>query len=211
MFKINLQRHTFYPFNPALGQLMQSAVSGKTVDRGFIAHLAWTALQAVVASTTGLKAATAVSADSVTSLVPTAQPSCAKNVTLTVGGTAGSIKAVVCTIYGTNDADEAITEVAPAFTVDTAGTVSGSKAFKTVTKVDVPAQDGAGVTVSIGFGEKLGLPFKLSHNTYLFAFLDHVVEATPAAIATSATALESNTIDTDTALDGSLLDAYFIV
>jgi len=36
-----------------------------------------------------------------------------------------------------NEAGEAITETLPAFTVDTAGTVTGSKAFKTITSITI--------------------------------------------------------------------------
>ena len=212
MHKINIQRHAgFYPFNPNLGQVMQTGVPGTSCDFGFIAHLAWTALQAVVADVDGLKAATAVSSDSATTLVPTTQPLCPKSITLTAAGTAGSIKAVQGKVYGTSYLGLEITEDLPAFTVDTAGTVEGSKAFASVSKVEIPAMDGAGVTIAIGFGEKLGLPFKLSHNTLLKTYLNHVLEANASTVATSATAIESNTIDLDSALDGSVVDAYFIV
>lgn len=202
---------SFYPYNPNLDQVMQSEVSGKNVDRGFVAHLVWSALEAVVADADGLLADSAVSADSVVELIPTAQPSCAKNITATVGGTAGSIKAVQVTVHGFDVAGNALEEDLPAFTVDTAGTVTGSKAFASVTKVSVPAMDGAGVTVSIGFGEKLGLPFKLGHDTLLFGSKAGTREATDPTLAVSSTVLASNTIDFNSALDGSIMHAYIIV
>lgn len=201
----------FYPFNPTLGQKLQTNVSGVSVDASYIAHLVWSEEEAVVADVDGLLAASAVSADSVTTLAPTAQPSCAKNITATVGGTAGSIKAVQVTVKGKNIAGETIEEDLPAFTVDTAGTVAGSKAFVSVDEVSVPAMDGAGVTVSIGFGEKLGLPYLLSTAAVLFGSKEGTRESSDPTLAVSATDIESNTIDFDSALDGSEMHAYIIV
>jgi len=70
------------------------------------------------------------------SMEPDAVVGCGLNST---GGTAGDIKAVQVTITGTNYNNEVITEDLPAFTENTAGTVTGSKAFKTVTEVVIPA------------------------------------------------------------------------
>ena len=126
-------------------------------------------------------------------------PSVPRNITATAGGTNTDIKAVQVTITGTNCMDEVITEVLPVFTVDTAGTVIGSKAFKTVTSISIPAMDGAGATVAIGFGEKLGLPYKLVHNTVLKTYLGNVLEGTAATVTTSTTAIDGNTIDNLTA------------
>lgn len=140
-------------------------------------------------------------------------PTIPRNITATTDGTAGDIKAVQVIIEGTNYMDEVITETLPVFTVDTKTTVVGSKAFKTVTKITIPAHDGLAATTSIGFGEKIGLSYKLSHNTLLYkhTYLDNVVEATEPAVTVSATAIESNTIDLASALDGHAVDAYFVV
>lgn len=201
----------FYPFNPKLGQVMQTAVEGVSVDHAFMAHFQVSAANAVAADTDGVLAATATSTAATTVTTGFANPAVPRNITATAGGTAGDIKAVQVKITGTNYADEVITEDLPAFTVDTAGSVTGNKAFKTVTKVEIPAMDGAGATVAIGFGDKLGLPFKLSHNTVLAAYLDNTKEGTAATVAVSATAVESNTIDLNSALDGKAVDAYLMV
>lgn len=183
-------------------------------DRAFCAHLQWAATEALVASTTGVHAAITAAADAAT-VVTTGftQPICAKNITATAGGTAGDIKAVQVIVEGTNMADEVITETLPVFTVDTAGTVVGSKAFKTVTKVTIPAMDGTGATVAIGYGEKLGLPFKLAHNTVLtgMTFKDNTREGTEPTVAVSAIALESNTIDLNSALNSKVVDTYLMI
>ena len=202
----------FYPFNPLLGQLMQTGVKGVSVDRGFLAHFQVSAANAVAADADGVHAAIACSADTtVTVETGFTAPAVPRSITATAGGTAGSIKAVKVKVYGTNYLDEAISEELDAFTVDTAGVVESDKAFKTVTKVEIPAMDGAGVTVTIGFGDKLGLPFKLAHNTVLFAFLDNTKEGTAPTVTTSATDFEGNTLDLNSALAGKVVDAYLIV
>lgn len=86
-------------------------------------------------------------------------PAC-RNVTCTPGGTAANIKAVKVTVYGTDINGDPQVEELPAFTADTATAVTGSKCFKTIEKISVPAMDGSGVTVDLGFGNLYGLPFK---------------------------------------------------
>jgi hypothetical protein len=331
-FKRIGRRMNMYPFNHKMGQKIQTDVEGVTVDRGFIAHLNWTAEQAIVADTDGIhaarvcpainvaatcvvKAASAVTdiltitqtvalgalanelkvilttaADDVlavtktdgtkainialakttaannaaaaiqvairalttvggvsvaavtcaaggnwdTAAVATGEegsvyftgglspvdtlatgftaPPCARNVTATAGGVGGDIKAIRVTVYGKRDG-KPINEQLPVFTVNTPGTVVGNLAFDEITSVDIPAHDGLGATTAIGFGDKLGLPYKLAHNTLLTAhtYLNNIVEATEPAVTVSATAIESNTIDLNSALDGHAVDAYFVV
>jgi hypothetical protein len=128
------------------------------------------------------------------------------------GGTATDIKAIQVIIAGTDFADQAITETLPAFTVDTAGTVAGTKAFKTVTSITLPAHDGVGATTAIGFGEVLGLPYKLAGNTVIQAVFGGVKEATAPTVAVSSTVLAANTVDLNTALDGAhSVDVYLMV
>ena len=199
-----------YPANPKLG-VRRTKTNGKRL--AVLANLirfTVAAANATVASTTGILAAFATSTAATVKTTGFTQPSVARNVTLTAGGTAGDIKAVQGIVEGTNDNDEVITETLPAFTVDTAGSVTGTKAFKTFTKVTIPAMDGEGATVSVGFGEKLGLPFKLAHNTVLFAFLDNTKEGTAPTVTVSATALESNTVDLETALSSKVVDVYLL-
>lgn len=202
----------FYPFNPGLGQTMQGSVVGaRQVDRGYIAHLALTAAEAATASTTGVHAA--VTDTGVQQVVTTGitNPPCPRNITATAGGTATDIKAIQVTIAGTDESGAAITEVLPAFTVDTAGTVVGNKAFKTVTSITIPAHDGTGATTAVGFGDKLGIPHKLEHNTVLYAFLADVKEGTAPTVAVDATNLSGNTVDLNSALDGTAVDVYYVV
>lgn len=125
-----------------------------------------------------------------------------RSVTATAGGEEADIKAIQVKVTGTNEAGQVITETLPAFTVNTAGTVQGSKAFATVTKVEIPAHDGEGATTAVGLGDKLGLGEVLDRNTVLRAFLGGTLEGTAPTVAVSSSALESNTVDLDSALTG---------
>ena len=130
-------------------------------------------------------------------------------ISATSGGTAGDIKAIQVTVNGLNAAGEVISEVLPVFTVNTATTVVGAKAFASITSVVIPAHDGTGATTEFGLGDILGLGVALTRNTVLATFFNGVLEGTLPAVAFSAN-VESNTIDLDSALDGSavLVDYY---
>lgn len=199
-----------YPYNTNLGQEQQSDVPGEMVDRAFPAHYQVAAVDAVAADTDGVLAAVTDTGAEQTITTGLTSPAVPRNITATAGGTATDIKAIQVIVAGTNFADEVITETLPAFTVDTAGTVQGSKAFKTVTSVTIPAHDGTGATTAIGWGDKLGLPDKLPHNTVLLAALNNVREATAPTVATNASAVESNTVDLNSALNETVVDIYYL-
>lgn len=191
-------------------------------SRGFIAHFQVAAADAVVSDTDGIfdgiVAPNGAAEPAETTVTATAesdefiaQPACTRNVTVTVAATtAGDVSASAIVVTGTNAAGEMITEnFTP--TINTPATLTGSKAFKSITSVAVPPQDGASVTVDVGFGAKLGLPYKLAHNTVLTAYLDNAKEGTAPTVATSASALESNTITLNSTLASKVVDAYLIV
>lgn len=181
------------------------------VDRLFPARIEIPAAAAVVSNTTAVKAAVNSTGSTLTITTGITNPAYPRALTATAGGTAGDIKAIQVTVTGTNMNDEVITEVLPAFTVDTAGTVQGSKAFKTVTSISIPTHDGNGATTAIGFNEKLGLPFKLARNSVLNAYLNNVKEGTAPAVTVSSTALESNTADLNSALNGTIVHIDLLV
>ena len=211
-FDLQLFASDWYPVNPLVDSELQTDVTGVTApDEGKIAHLEWTAAQAATADTDGVHAAITDNGASQTITTGITNPPCPRNITATAGGTSGDIAAVQVIVTGTNYNDEVITETLPAFTADTPGSVTGSKAFKTVTSVVIPAHSNTGATTAIGYGDKLGLPYLLSHNTLLMTFLNNVLEGTAATIAFSSTLIESNTIDLNSALNGTAVDAYLIV
>lgn len=198
-----------YPFNPNLDHRIQgSSAAVPTLSERYVAHYSKTVL---AASATGVHAAVTDTGVDVVVTTAITSPAVARNITATAGGTAGDVKAISVTITGTDLSGAVITEVLPAFTVNTTGIVTGSKAFKTVTSIAIPAHDGVGATTAIGWGSKLGLHHELDHNTVLFAFLNNVKEGTAPTVATSASVLASNTMTLNSSLDGSVVDAYYLV
>jgi hypothetical protein len=126
-----------------------------------------------------------------------------RNVTATSAGTAADINDVQAIVYGTARDGSSISETLPIFTENSGTTVVGSKAFATITWIDLPIHDGTGATTAFGTGAKLGLPYKFSYDTVLAAFLAAVREATRPTVAVSASAIESNTIALSTALNST--------
>jgi hypothetical protein len=192
-----------YPYNHKMGQKIQSNAEGVDMDRGFITHFQVPATEALALDADGLIAAQALGAEALEiTEFENAMP-CARNVTIA----ASAVQTGDAVITGTNMAGDVITET---ITFDGTNTVEGNKAFKTVTKVDLPVAAGT-ETVNVGWGNKLGLPYKLDHNTVLYAFLDNTLEGTAPTVAVDAANLEGNTIKLNSALAGAVVDAYFIV
>lgn len=158
-------------------------------------------------NTTAIAAATATSSGGTTVITPTGQPDVPRNISVTTAGTAADIKAVAVTVTGTNVEGKVITEDITT-TVDTANTTVGNKAFKTVTSVSVPAQDGNGATYAVGYGVKLGIGLRnlASMPIEVLTKTAAGVEAIEAASASafSSSAVESNTVTTTTAPDGTI-------
>lgn len=203
---------SLYPYDSTIGQVIKNDAGG-SCDRVFGACIHLTAAQAAASDDDGIHAAAALSATAKTTIkTGFSAPPYPRNVTATIAAvTASDIAAVKVKVYGKNAAGEDITEELPTFTADTAGSVSGSKAFASVDKVECPAMDGASATLAIGFGEKCGIPFLLPHNTLRYAIRDGSREATAPTIATSATELESNTFTMNSALDGDEVYLYLDV
>lgn len=155
------------------------------------------------ASTTGVHAA--VTDDGTEQTITTAitNPDVPRNITATSGGTATDIKAVQVVITGTNYLDEVITETLPVFTENTATTVVGSLAFKTVTSIVIPAHDGNAATTAIGFGDKLGFPDAAAQRRAESAWLGGTKEGTAATLVGDADEIEKNTIDLNSALNNT--------
>ena len=183
-------------------------VYGTNADEAKTAHVTYSATEAVVADTDGVHLAHTDDGSEEVLTADITNPPCARNITATAGGTAGDIKAIQVIVVGTNLNDQAITETLPVFTENTAGTVQGNLAFKTVTQITIPAHDGTGATTAIGFGDKLGLPFMLDKNYVDKAIFNGVKETTAPTVVVDADEIEKNTIDLNSALDGSVVDVY---
>jgi hypothetical protein len=162
-------------------------------------------------------------------------------VTVTAAGLDGGAKAIDVAVALDDNANAIATKIRAALTADADISalfmVSGAGALVTLT-AKTPAADDAtlniavadntstGITedatsdaiaagvpydiVSVGWNDKLGIPFKLEHNTVLNAFLGNVLEGTAPTVTTSTSAMESNTVDLNSALNGSAVDIYLI-
>lgn len=195
-----------YPYNQKMGQTIQTNADGVEADRGFLAHFQVAAAAAAAASATAILAATALTDEAQAITTGITNPAVPRS--LTVKGNAAGITGNVV-ITGTNYAGAVITET---IALNGSTAVEGTKAFKTVTKIDLPVEVNVGTdTVSVGTGTKLGLPWLLPHNTVLAAFLDNAKEGTAPTVTVSATAIESNTIKLNSALAGKVVDVYLIV
>lgn len=193
-------------FNPFFGQKIKTHVKGLAASMSFLSHIVIAAADAVGASNTTVHAAISLAAEAQEITTGITNPAVPRSI-IVKGNAAGIAGDVV--IHGTNYAGETISET---IALNGATAVEGNKAFKTVTKIDLPAETHAGTdTVSIGRGEKLGLPYKLSKNTVIATYKDNVLEGTPPTVTVSETAIESNTIDLNSALNSKAVDIYLIV
>lgn len=199
-----------YPYNHKFGQTIQTDAEGVSVDRAFLAHINIPA--ALAADSDGMKDGAATSTTAVTTISTfLRQPDWPRNIVVVVAATtAADIAAGNIVVTGLNFADEVITET-HAVTADTAGTFTGTKAFKTVTSVAVPIQDGASVTVDVGWGVIFGLPYKLYADELVFLKLfNKAVDA--ATVVADATDIEKNTVDMAGTPDGAKdIDLYIVV
>lgn len=191
-----------------VGQVV-SNVAGRIIEEARLLILRWTAAEAVAASNNGVHAAVQDNGALQTITTGIGALPCPRNLRAVPGGTAGDIKAVSITAYGKRNG-VSISEVLPAFTADSTNAVEGNKIFDSVDYYTQPAMDGTGATVSIGWGDKLGLPLTLERNTVLAAFKGDSREATAPTVAVSPSALESNSVDLNSALDGNKVEVYLI-
>lgn len=199
-----------YPYNHKFGQTIQTDAEGVSVDRAFLAHV--NIPDALAADSDGMKDGAATSATAITTISTfLRQPDWPRNIVVVVAATtAADIAAGNVVVTGLNFADEVITET-HAVTADTAGTFTGTKAFKTVTSVAVPIQDGASVTIDIGWGMIFGLPYKLYADELLILKLFNKA-ADAATVVADATDIDKNTVDMAGTPDGAKdIDLYIIV
>jgi hypothetical protein len=122
-----------YPYNFKRGQTIQTDASGVSVDRSFLAHYNIPAASATAEANASVMALTVLdAAKSITAGLTS--PAAPRNVK-TIANVAGVTTKVK--VYGTNFAGAAISEE---LTLNGTTVVAGSLAFKTITKVDLPAK-----------------------------------------------------------------------
>lgn len=122
------------PFRPKIGTIATDA-GNLSVDRSFLAHYNIPAASATAESDDGALAATDLNATAQSITTGITNPAVPRNVK--VDGNASGINNVV-KVWGTNFAGDAISEE---ITPNGTTAVAGAKAFKTITKIDLPVED----------------------------------------------------------------------
>jgi len=186
------------PYNPYMGQ----SVAVKELLRAQVAHFKRTAAENSVADADGILDGAELTDKAQNIKTFLAQPSCAKNITVT-GGAANMTGTV--TVTGTNIDGVTITED---FTLSGTSAQTGDKAFKTVTNIALPVLTTAGDTVDVGWGVKLGLPVCLAHNTVIVAYRD-TSTADTGTVAVDAADVSKNTYIAEA--QAKTLDVWFLI
>lgn len=182
---------------------LTSDVYGILVDEMRVAHIGLSAAQTVASDPDGLIDAKALTAAAQTITTFENDMPYARNITVVASAATTS----VVTIYGTNLADDPISE---SITMDGASAKAGAKAFKTVTSIVLPIAEGV-ETVDVGWGEKLGLPYMMATKPLAFALDDGAIETTAPVVTVDSDELEKNVIDLHTDMDGSVIDIFLVI
>jgi len=176
-------------------------------------HYLWHA--PAVGSATYFLSGQATSASVVTtvlaaSMLNSATPDYARNVVITPGGTTADVPAGDVTVTGLNIYGVTITETFT-FAANASGAVTGNKAFASITSVAFPIQDGGAATYSVGTGAKLGLGrcFPVAPMV-LQSKANGTVEGTAPTLAIDVDDVCSNTIQFNTALNGSDMETVIL-
>ena len=137
-------------------------------------------------------------------------PDCgARNVTVTQTAVDAEDTNGTIVVVGTDLAGNSITET---LTPNDGATVAGAKCFATITSITgVGWVTGGGKDkVTLGFGSLIGLPDKLTDTAQvLAASLNNVREGTHPTVTVSATLLENNSVDLNSALNGTPVKVYY--
>jgi hypothetical protein len=176
-------------------ELLRTDVFGMPVHKTSVAHIHLTADQACVADADGILKDATLDAEETTEVTEFLNPMpYPRNLTVVASAATGENAKVI--VYGTNIADQAISEE---FTLAGDTPVVGIKAFKAITKIVLPVAAGS-ETINVGWGDKIGLPFMMEDKTLVFALQAGALETTPPTLAADADEIEKNTIDLNSAL-----------
>lgn len=144
-------------------------------------------------------------------LAQTAPARGARNVTVTQTAVDAEDTNGTIDVVGTDLAGNTISET---ITPNAGATVAGTKAFATITSITgVGWVIGAGNdTITVGFGDVIGLPDLLSSTAQVIAGeKNNVRESTFPTVTVSSTVLASNTVDFNTAMDGDDIAIYYML
>jgi hypothetical protein len=174
---------------------------------GYVHKMSWKAPDDESAN--ALKALTATSASVVTTITPTAQPDFCRLISVTPGGTTADVAAGDYILTGTDIRGKTITDTLVFLANATLKQVS-IKAFKTVTSLLCPIQDGGSATFSIGIEDTLGVDRILDEDSFLQATYGGTIEAVRATVGHNSSDISKNFITIVTDLEGSDVTAWFL-
>jgi hypothetical protein len=187
--------------NRYIGELATD-VYGLTLNEMRLGHIRYTAAQAVASDPDGLLDGHVLGA-AVAVVVSFLNPMpYARNVTV-VASAATTAKV---TIRGKDLSGALISEE---LTLNGTTPVVGVTAFASVESVVMPIKTGS-ENVDLGWGELIGLPFKLSAAP-LHWVLDDGAAASAAAFTANATVLSKNVVDFNGSLNGSVMDLFLVL
>lgn len=198
---------TRFPYNPKGGGI-QSDVEGVALNRVHEGFYHIEGADAPAKSNTAVHLAIPLTADAAgQDIIPDiTNPAVPRNA-IVKGNAAGVVGDVVLT--GKDYLGENITET---LALNGATAVEGTKAFASYINIHVPQETHAGTdTVSVGFGDKLGLPCKLSLNTIGTCYQNGVKEAAAPTVAIDPSAICNNTVLLGSALAGQDVDIFLKV
>lgn len=173
-----------------------------------------TSKKVATASTTAVMAATNAATSPVTVTSGLTNPDVPRNLTVTGGGTTAQILDSLVTVNGYNIEGKPISE-AFRFAATTGGTITGVKAFKTITSVVIGQQGGVAPTFAVGTGNKLGVNHNLFNQqttvkvyTQSAAYGAYSLQNAPVVIANEQN-IENNTVTPATTPNGSLIYSIY--
>lgn len=187
----------WYPINPRNGEMQTDAGGSVRAHQVHVAHYRWANPDAAGATTIANVTPTAGVARVILSASITSPDECRGLVVKAPTSYSG-----VVDVTGTNMAGDVITE---AFSLSGTSTTTGTKAFKTVTHIEVPANE----QIQVGTSDKLGLPYMSAYTIVLDSYLDNTREGTAATVARDADELEKNTVDLNSSLNNKQVDVFF--
>src|SRR3990167_15768 len=173
----------------------------------------YTETQKAVAAgtTTAVLAATAGSTSATTTVTAgLTDPDVPRALVVTVGGTAADVQASSIVVNGTNVEGKSISESFKT-TIGATSTINGTKAFRTVTSVVIPAQIGTGATFAVGTRNILGTNHRLfTNNTTVKVYSQTApygtltLQSAPTVVA-DGDDIEKNLVTPAVAPDGTLM------
>ena len=158
-----------------------------------------------------LLAQATTSTGSITVTTFLAQPDVPRTLSITPGGTTADVAASTVTVNGTNIFGKTISE-GFAFAANASTATNGTKAFKTVTSIVFPTQDGDAATFNVGVLDALGLKRCMANaGSLAWAAFDGAYESTRPTCTADADEVEKNVCDINGTLNGAKnVELYFV-